>query len=495
MAAAMSSGTNQELTLDRSSFEKLLAAAWVLQCLHDQLHPSVDGAKAIAQPAIARDKIKTETASSGPAVPTRPEITRPMLQRWPVVIEPASKLVVLSAHSAENETRTELVKTQAAIETGILELDATVKRLVSLSPKLSHRPATRELAPVNLKPVEVKADIPAQSRAKAAPIKPSSVQEKLAGKKPAPHASAFNLETRLSRLRDAVKRHASTFRTDSAVRVVRAGTMATQVKVRANLNRLRDAVVRYQAAFRLRREKEPASHRPSFNLGAVLRRLRDACVQHTSTFRINLTLRSLRAVAIATPVWLLVMVASLLLLETWLHQPFQGARAMSAPSPATAQAAMSVNTTAPAHSTRPLSQPAKRIDSTESRQFTPIPHSAASHDQIPDPATASIVAQLSRFEISGLRRRAKFGDDSAAFTLGMVYEVGRYVRQNCAEAARWVTMAAEAGDPAAQYDLGLRYRDGDGVAADLHESEKWLRKAAAHRYRNAKLALQLLASR
>lgn len=105
------------------------------------------------------------------------------------------------------------------------------------------------------------------------------------------------------------------------------------------------------------------------------------------------------------------------------------------------------------------------------------------------------MAQLSRFEISGLRRQAKYGDDSAAFTLGMAYEVGHYVRRNCAEAARWVKMAAESGSPAAEYNLGLRYRDGDGVSADLHESEKWLRKAAAHRNRNARLALQLLASR
>jgi TPR repeat protein len=58
-----------------------------------------------------------------------------------------------------------------------------------------------------------------------------------------------------------------------------------------------------------------------------------------------------------------------------------------------------------------------------------------------------------------------------------------------------VTIAAQAGSPAAEYNLGLRYRDGDGVSADLHESERWLRKAAAHRNRNAKIALQLLASR
>jgi hypothetical protein len=77
----------------------------------------------------------------------------------------------------------------------------------------------------------------------------------------------------------------------------------------------------------------------------------------------------------------------------------------------------------------------------------------------------------------------------------MAYEIGHYVRQNCVEAARWVTMAAEAGNAAAQYNLGLRYRDGDGVSADLRESKKWLRQAAAHRNPEAKIALQLLASR
>ena len=105
-----------------------------------------------------------------------------------------------------------------------------------------------------------------------------------------------------------------------------------------------------------------------------------------------------------------------------------------------------------------------------------------------------MVQQLSRYEINGLRRQAKYGDDSAAFTLGMAYEIGRYVHQNCAEAARWVRTAAEAGNASAQYNLGLRYQTGDGVAVDRTEAEKWLRKAA-HRNREAKLALRMLASR
>ena len=40
MAAEESSSTDQQLTLDQFSFEKLLAAAWVLQCVQDQMHAS-----------------------------------------------------------------------------------------------------------------------------------------------------------------------------------------------------------------------------------------------------------------------------------------------------------------------------------------------------------------------------------------------------------------------------------------------------------------------
>jgi hypothetical protein len=101
---------------------------------------------------------------------------------------------------------------------------------------------------------------------------------------------------------------------------------------------------------------------------------------------------------------------------------------------------------------------------------------------------------LSRYEIETLRRQAQYGDDSAAFALGMAYEVGRFVPQNCKEAARWVASAAEEGNAAAQYNLGLRYRDGDGVPIDLFLSDHWLRKAAAHSNKRASLASKLFTS-
>ena len=493
MASPASSGTNQHLTLDDPSLERLLEAAWVLQCLHDQLHPQVDRDE-IAKPVVLPNRI--ETVSLG-----LPETVETVVQPPPIVTMADSKPAVVGARSAEDEALAELFKTQEAIETGMLDLDATVRRLVSLSPNLASKlssvepahvqPAQAKVTPVELTPVELAPvestrvefipSLPALPPAVTPPAKPSTVWQKPSvNKRPQSHPSSFNLETTRNRLRDDVIRYRATFRGNSSLRSLRAVVVATPVHVQTALKNLRGAYV------------EPALRRSSLNLGTALKRVQNTFTHHESRFRVNFTLRSLRAVAIATPVWLLAVIANLLLLETWLHEPFHG---VQTPSPSTAEAAVTTNPPKPIVSTRAASQPAKRIESTESRRPATFRSLASSHEQITDVATSSVVEQLSSYEINGLRRQAKYGDDSAAFTLGMAYEVGRYVRQNCVEAARWVRTAAEAGNAAAQYNLGLRYRDGDGVSADLHESEKWLRKAAAHRNPEAKLALQLLASR
>jgi hypothetical protein len=108
-----------------------------------------------------------------------------------------------------------------------------------------------------------------------------------------------------------------------------------------------------------------------------------------------------------------------------------------------------------------------------------------SHMHITDRATEAAVRTLSRYEIAGLRRRAEYGDDAAAFQLGMAYEIGRGVSQQCTSAAQWVARAAGEGNAAAQFNLGLRYRDGDGVAVDEDEALKWLQQAAAQQNSDA----------
>ena len=119
---------------------------------------------------------------------------------------------------------------------------------------------------------------------------------------------------------------------------------------------------------------------------------------------------------------------------------------------------------------------------TSSSKSEPVP-SESSHLRVTDPATEMTITELSRYEIRNLPRAADYGDDEAALQLGMLYELGVSVPQNCSKAAEWVTKAAQDGNPAAEYNLALRYRDGDGVSANLQESEDWFRKAALDKVR------------
>jgi hypothetical protein len=366
MAAEVSSSMSSRFTLDRSSFEKFLAAAWVLQCLHDQLHN-----REVDRDEILDEPIKTEKA-------IRTEAMKPGVQFSAGATPSESARDALSDRPACNETFGELVVAQPAVETGTLGFDTSTK---------------------------------------------------------------VELET---------------------------------AKLEKSLHSEDVAAV--------------ASLRTLFN------RALDAFVNLRPVFRVNLTLRALRATAIATPVFLLAIVAALLLLETWLHQPFHSA-AISRPSAPTTEAVVSDTSTTATATLQPASENNGRTANRKPERLRTIPPPGASHRQVTDPATLSVVQELSRHEIRGLRRRAKYGDAPAAFALGMAYEVGKFVPRNCAEATRWVTTAAEAGNAAAQYNLGLRYRDGDGVRTNRAVSEKWLRKAAARRYSKANLALRMLASR
>ena len=411
MAAEASSGTNQRLTLDHSSFEKLLAAAWVLQCLQDQLHgPRVDHSETFAEPV----KIQKESEIPSSGLPATME---PVLQFSRAMTEPASDHERFTGQPAPNDTVPESAGTLHSPQTGTLNFDAAVK--IKPEPE----------------PVELKESLRSENRVTVDPVN-------------IPLAGLTNLATNDG-----------------------------------------DAWARRRAAFNL----QAASLRITFS------RALDAFTNLLPTFRVKLTLRALRAVAIATPVWLLSLVAALLFLEVWRHGSFQSAQAISRPSPATVAASTSststiLTTTALTTTTQPLPADVNRA-AKYPKWTNATPPLETSHKRITDGPTRSAVEQLSRYEIKGLRRQAKYGDETAAFTLGMAYEVGRFVPQNCGEAARWVIRAAEAGDAAAQYNLGLRYRDGDGVSADRALSNKWLRKAAALRNRQAKQALKMLATR
>jgi len=397
---AEASAGHQPFILDHSSFEKLLAAAWILQCLQDQLHgPRFDRERTVITSAPAQKEIELVSSDLGAAA-------EPVVQASPAMIKAASTLQqMVSNQPACDESLAQLIEARPRFETGTLSFDAAAKVEAGTSePKSLHAEAMATTLPVP-PAAHVLASLPNRDR-KVWPRPPA-------------------------------------------------------------VSGLRTALHRMQKAFDLR----------------------------LPNFRINLSLRAVRAVAIATPVWVLSIVAALLFLEVWRHESLHSAQAISRPmAPAAAEVVVPSYSRSLPTTTRPVPEEVKRTDS-GSRRSTTIPPLEVSHKRITDPSTSFAVEQLSRYEIKGLRRQAKYGDASAAFTLGMAYEVGHTVPQNCVEAARWVATAAEAGDVAAQYNLGLRYRDGDGVLANRVESEKWLRKAAARRNRQARRALKMLASR
>ena len=73
---------------------------------------------------------------------------------------------------------------------------------------------------------------------------------------------------------------------------------------------------------------------------------------------------------------------------------------------------------------------------------------------------------------------AEQGDAKAQFNLGFMYDNGKGVPENDAEAAKWHRKAAEQGDVMAQYSLGGMYFRGEGVSQNFTEAVKWFRKAA-----------------
>jgi len=72
---------------------------------------------------------------------------------------------------------------------------------------------------------------------------------------------------------------------------------------------------------------------------------------------------------------------------------------------------------------------------------------------------------------------AEQGNADAQFNLGVMYDNGRGVRQDYAQAMQWYRQAAEQGDAHAQLALGLRYATGQGVRQDIVIAKEWVGKA------------------
>jgi len=77
----------------------------------------------------------------------------------------------------------------------------------------------------------------------------------------------------------------------------------------------------------------------------------------------------------------------------------------------------------------------------------------------------------------------KKGDDlitsDTLYKIGRMYEMGRSVRMDYAEALSCYRRAAASGHPAAQLALSYMYEDGRGVAKDENTAAYWRREASA----------------
>jgi TPR repeat protein len=80
------------------------------------------------------------------------------------------------------------------------------------------------------------------------------------------------------------------------------------------------------------------------------------------------------------------------------------------------------------------------------------------------------------------RAKAEKGDAQAQFDLGWMYDEGKSVEQDAAEAAKWYREAASRGQKRAQFKLGFMYSTGWGVERNDVEAVKWLNLAAGQGY-------------
>ena len=80
---------------------------------------------------------------------------------------------------------------------------------------------------------------------------------------------------------------------------------------------------------------------------------------------------------------------------------------------------------------------------------------------------------------TALRLAADQGDAGAQFNLGLMYDLGRGVPQDYAQAVKWYRLAADQGYAWAQNNLGNMYELGQGVPQDYVEAHKLFNLAAA----------------
>ena len=84
---------------------------------------------------------------------------------------------------------------------------------------------------------------------------------------------------------------------------------------------------------------------------------------------------------------------------------------------------------------------------------------------------------------------AENGDVRAQYAVGRLYEKGKGVERDFAQAFIWYRKAAEKNHPDSQYRLAVGYATGLGVKKDESAALSWLRKAANNGQKRAQKVL------
>ena len=83
--------------------------------------------------------------------------------------------------------------------------------------------------------------------------------------------------------------------------------------------------------------------------------------------------------------------------------------------------------------------------------------------------------------LQDLRPIARQGNKAAQYGLGKLYEYGKGVEKDYAEAARWYKKSAEQGYASSEFKMGFAYRRGRGVAKNDGKSIFWYKKRRSPR--------------
>ena len=106
--------------------------------------------------------------------------------------------------------------------------------------------------------------------------------------------------------------------------------------------------------------------------------------------------------------------------------------------------------------------------------------------------TALLSSGVFASEFDETMAAAKQGKAYAQFNLGVMYDIGRGIPQNDAEAVKWYRKAADQGHVSAQNNLGYKYVQGEGVPENSIKAYVWWSMAKTQGQESAKGNLDIL---